>query len=227
MQCKIDGKDYHIKQSWAEFTYAQYCEVVKAVELPPVERLAVFTGIPITELNKCTCSQLAVLFEAVAWMESYEDCLLFVKDYSDELSIHKRTYGELEKAKVALQLNKIPLLALGKIVELYYGENINDKPCVDAMGKGLFVLTKIEDFLKQFPEIYEYEPSVEEIEAGVEDIAKLGSFYTVKKLSEKFGKHPDEILNWEAAVVYSFLKADAIDARISRNLQTIYQRKRK
>lgn len=227
MQCKIDGKEYHIKQSWNEFTYAQYCEIVKAVELQPIERLAVFTGIPILELNKCTSSQLSVLFETVSFMESYEDCLLFVKDYSDELSIHKRTYGELEQAKVQLQLHKqTPLLALSGIVELYYGENIDDKPCIDTMGKGLFVLTKIEEFLKGYQELYEYEASPEEIEAGVEDLAKLGAFYTVKKLSEKFGKHPDEILKWEAGVVYAFLKADAIDARINKNLQKIYARKK-
>jgi hypothetical protein len=227
MQCKIDGKEYHIKQSWDEFNYAEYCEIVKAVELPPIERLSKFTNIPIDVFNKCTCPQLAVLFEAVGWMESYEDCLLFCKDYNDELSIAKCTYGQLEQAKVQLQLHKAtPLLALSGIVELYYGEKINDKPCVDNLGKGLFVLAKIEEFLKGYQELYEYEPTNEEIEAGVEDLAKLGAFYTVKKMSEKFGKHPDEILKWEAGVVYAFLKADAIDARINKNLQKIYARKK-
>jgi hypothetical protein len=226
-QCKIDGKEYHIKQSWAEFTYDEYCDIINAVELPPVERLSKFTNIPIDVLNKCTSPQLAVLFEAVGWIESYEDCLLFCKDYKDELSIAKGTYGQLEQAKVQLQLHKDkPLLALSGIVELYYGEKISDKPCVDCLGKGLFVLTKIEEFLKGYQELYEYEPTNEEIEAGVEDLAKLGAFYTVKKMSEKFGKHPDEILKWEAGVVYAFLKADAIDARINKNLQKIYARKK-
>jgi len=85
-------------------------------------------------------------------------------------------------------------------VELYLGENINDALIVDSMGKGLELLTKIDNFVRSFPELYEYEPTADEIEAGVEDLTALGSFYTVKKLSEKYQKHPDEILKWEAAV---------------------------
>lgn len=228
MQCKIDGKEYTIKQSWNELTYSEYCEVVNAAELPAIERLSKFSGIHLDVLNKCTSAQLAVLFQSVAWLEDYEDCLLFVKGYDDGLNFPKTTYGQLEQSKVCLQLhgNK-PLLALGKLVELYYGDIIDDKPCVDAIGKGLFILTKIEAFLKSYPELYEYEPTSEEIEAGVEDLTKLGAFYTVKKMAEKFGKHPDEILKWECGVVYAFLKADAIDARINRNLQAIHNRKRK
>lgn len=223
---RIDGKDYHIKTRWTEFTYSEFCEVVKASEFDFMNKLSVYTSIPFQVLKQCSVNQISVLCGLVGWMEDYENCLLFVKDYKDDLSIGGNTYEKIERAKVILQGGK-PLLALGGLVELYYGEDISNVCCIDSMGKGLHVLTKIDEFLKRYKELFEYEPTPEELEAGVEDLGKLGSFYTVKKLSEKYHKHPDEILKWEAAVAYSILQADAIDSRISRNLQKIYSRKTK
>lgn len=224
MTIKINDKDYSIKQTWKEFTYSELCEVVKSCELPLLEKVSKFSGIPFSVINTLTLPQMSFICDSVAFMEEYENCLLFVKDYKDDLSIAKETYGKLELAKTHLRGK--PLLALGKIVEIYYGEDISDRPCLECLGKGLSLLEKIDSFVKSFPELYEYEPTKEELEAGVEDLTKLGSFYTVKKMSEKFQKHPDEILEWQAGVVYKFLQADAIDSRINRNLQKIYSRKK-
>lgn len=224
MIIKINDKDYSIKQTWSEFTYAELCSVVNACELPLVEKLSRLSGVPIDIINSLSLPQMAFLCDSVSFMEEYENCLLFVKSYKDELSIAKGTYGNLEMAKTHLKSK--PLLALGKIVEIYYGEDISDKPCLESLGRGLSLLEKIDTFVKSFPELYEYEPTREELEAGVDDLTKLGSFYTVKKMSEKFQKHPDEILEWQAGIVYKFLQADAIDSRINRNLQKIYSRKK-
>lgn len=226
MILRVNEKDYTIEDSWYGMTYARFKEVVEACELPVIERLNKLTNIPISELNQLTLKQLAFICDATQFMEYYEEALLFVKGYKDDLMIGRKTYGQLEQAKTFLQYKK-PLLALTEIVELYYGENINDTPFVDSMGRGLELISKIDLFLKGFPELYEYEPTAEEIEAGVEDLSALGSFYTVKKISEKYQKHPDEILKWEAAVAYSILKADAIESRINRNLQKIAMRKKK
>lgn len=226
MILRVNEKDYTIEDSWYGMTYARFKEVVEACELPVIERLNKLTNIPISELNQLTLKQLAFICDATQFLEYYEEALLFVKGYKDDLMIGRKTYGQLEQAKTFLQYKK-PLLALTEIVELYYGENINDTPFVDSMGRGLELISKIDLFLKGFPELYEYEPTAEEIEAGVEDLSALGSFYTVKKISEKYQKHPDEILKWEAAVAYSILKADAIESRINRNLQKIAMRKKK
>lgn len=228
MQCKIEDITYHIKESWHELTYAEYCNVVRCQDKPPIERLSLLTGIDIDTLNKCNSKQLSILFSAVSWMDEYEDVLLFTHSYVGTLNIGAQTYGQLEKAKVALQLaGDKPILAIGELINIYYSEQINNTSCVEAIGRGVWLLNEINIFLGKFTELYEYEPTVEEIEAGVDELSKLGSFYTVKKLSEKFCKHPDEVLKWEAVIVYSFLKAEAIDSKISRNLQNIYKRKSK
>jgi len=221
---RIDGKDYTVFTSWSDITYSHFCDIVKYSDAGIVERLNAYTRLPDDIINKLTVKQLEAVAGMVAWMDEYENCLLFVKGYEDDLSIGERTYGELETCKAYLKDK--PLLALGKLVEVYYGENIKDVLAIDAMGRGLSVLTKIDLFLKKFPELYEYEPTAEEVEAGVEDFNKVGSFYTVKKLAEKHSKHPDEILQWQALIVYRFLQTDAIEARVNRNLLKIYSRKK-
>lgn len=222
---KVDTKEYSFETKWQEFTYSRFCEVVGASDSSLIERLSKYTTIPIINLNGLDFAQISYLTGLCAFMDNHEDAILFCKPYSDDLSIAKETYQKIEMAKTYLQSKK-PILALSEIVELYYGENLKDTLIVDSLGKGLALLQKIDEFTKSYPELYEYQPTPEEVEAGVEDLSVLGSFYTVKKMAEKFQKHPDEILNWEAGVVYAFLKADAIDARINRNLQKIYSRKK-
>lgn len=225
VHCKIDDTEYTIKERWSELTVAEY--LVIASDLKPIEKLSKFTGIPVEKVESLSCGQLAVMFGAMAWSDDYNDGLLFVRSLESKVNIGKSTYGNLEKAKLSLQkYSQRPMLSVVELVKIYEGEDISELPFIENIGRGIAILEKINTFLSGFKELYEYEPTPEEIEAGVEDLNKLGSFYTVKKLSEKFGKHPDEILNWEAAIVYSFLKADAIDARISQNLQKIYQRKK-
>lgn len=222
---KIDGKSYEVVTTWVEMKYSHYCRVVNVSEESVMNKLSIFTGIEENILSKCSLAQICYLCELVSFMDDYENALLFVKSYEDDLSIAKKTYGQIEQAKTVLQYKK-PLLALGDLVELYYCEKMIDAHIVDSMGRGLALVAKIDNFMKSYPELYEYEPTNEEIEAGVEDLAKLGSFYTVKKLADRYHKHPDEILKWEAGVVYAMLRTDAIENRISNNLQKIAMRKK-
>lgn len=67
-----------------------------------------------------------------------------------------------------------------------------------------------------------YEPTAEEISAGIKDLSqKLGEFGTSKAIAKAFGKDPDEILKWEYAKVFGILYTDLEEAKFQMKYQKI------
>lgn len=63
-----------------------------------------------------------------------------------------------------------------------------------------------------------YQPTAKEIAAGINNLGKkLGPMMTVMTLAEKFGKDPDEILQWEYGKVFGLLYADLESFKYQRN----------
>lgn len=222
---KVEGKEYDIKDSWRDFTFDEYCQVINAKGKGFLERLSVFTSIPLGELNRMNCEHIAVLCGLVSFMETPETAMIFAEYYTDELNIGKRKYSELEAAKIALQSVKVPVLAGDKILEIYYGAE--DLPLFAKLGKISFVLSEMEKFLQRFKRLNDYEPSPEELEAGVDNLSKFGFFATVVQFARKYGKTHDEILAMPAEEVYTTLLFDFEQNEIERNLIKIQNRKRK
>ena len=103
---------------------------------------------------------------------------------------------------------------------------MEDENLLKVLGKGAFVLDKISKFVHEFKRLSEYEPTPEEIEAGVDELNVFGVFATVDALAEKYSKDPDEILKWEARKVYTILIKDFDKSQIERRINKIRSRKK-
>lgn len=69
-----------------------------------------------------------------------------------------------------------------------------------------------------------YQPTAEEIAAGINNLGKkLGPMMTVMTLAEKFGKDPDEILQWEYGKVFGLLYADLESFKYQRNYRKVIE----
>lgn len=69
-----------------------------------------------------------------------------------------------------------------------------------------------------------YQPTAEEIAAGINNLGKkLGPMMTVMTLAEKFGKDPDEILQWEYGKVFGLLYADLEGFKYQRNYRKVIE----
>lgn len=69
-----------------------------------------------------------------------------------------------------------------------------------------------------------YQPTAEEIAAGINNLGKkLGPMMTVMTLAEKFGKDPDEILQWEYGKVFGLLFADLESFKYQRNYRKVIE----
>ena len=81
---------------------------------------------------------------------------------------------------------------------------------------------------EQEKELLAYEPSEEEIRAGVKEYSqKVGEFATVKALAKNYGKDPDEVLEWKYSKVFGILYTDLEEYYYNQRYSKVLERKYK
>lgn len=226
IELKINDKPYSIKTEWSEFSFKEYAALFKIADKPLVEKISLYSGLPVAIVSQLSLEQLSFVCEAISFIEQPENALIFAEAYSDELNIGKRTYKELEQSLIFIRNIGSPLAAIDKVVSVYYGEDISDQPLLKVLGKGQHVLNLISKFMLEFKRLNEYEPTIEELEAGVEELSKFGFFGTAVQFARKYGQTHDEILNMPAREVYTTLLYDFEQSEVERKLNQIRSRKK-
>lgn len=226
IELKINDKPYSIKTEWSEFSFKEYAALFKVADKPLVEKISLYSGLPVAIVSQLSLEQLSFVCEAISFIEQPENALIFAEAYSDELNIGKRTYKELEQSLIFIRNIGSPLAAIDKVVNVYYGEDISDQPLLKVLGKGQHVLNLISKFMLEFKRLNEYEPTIEELEAGVEELSKFGFFGTAVQFARKYGQTHDEILNMPAREVYTTLLYDFEQSEVERKLNQIRSRKK-
>ena len=226
IELKINDKPYSIKTEWSEFSFKEYAALFKIADKPLVEKISLYSGLPVAIVSQLSLEQLSFVCEAISFIEQPENALIFAEAYSDELNIGKRTYKELEQSLIFIRNIGSPLAAIDKVVNVYYGEDISDQPLLKVLGKGRHVLNLISKFMLEFKRLNEYEPTIEELEAGVEELSKFGFFGTAVQFARKYGQTHDEILNMPAREVYTTLLYDFEQSEVERKLNQIRSRKK-
>ena len=226
IELKINDKPYSIKTEWSEFSFKEYAALFKIADKPLVEKISLYSGLPVAIVSQLSLEQLSFVCEAISFIEQPENALIFAEAYSDELNIGKRTYKELEQSLIFIRNIGSPLAAIDKVVSVYYGEDISDQPLLKVLGKGQHVLNLISKFMLEFKRLNEYEPTIEELEAGVEELSKFGFFGTAVQFARKYGQTHDEIVNMPAREVYTTLLYDFEQSEVERKLNQIRSRKK-
>lgn len=226
IELKINDKPYSIKTEWSEFSFKEYAALFKVADKPLVEKISLYSGLPVAIVSQLSLEQLSFVCEAISFIEQPENALIFAEAYADDLNIGKRTYKELEQSLIFIRNIGSPLAAIDKVVNVYYGEDISDQPLLKVLGKGQHVLNLISKFMLEFKRLNEYEPTIEELEAGVEELSKFGFFGTAVQFARKYGQTHDEILNMPAREVYTTLLYDFEQSEVERKLNQIRSRKK-
>ena len=226
IELKINDKPYSIKTEWSEFSFKEYAALFKIADKPLVEKISLYSGLPVAIVSQLSLEQLSFVCEAISFIEQPENALIFAEAYTDDLNIGKRTYKELEQSLIFIRNIGSPLAAIDKVVSVYYGEDISEHPLLKVLGKGVHVLNLISKFMLEFKRLNEYEPTIEELEAGVEELSKFGFFGTSVQLARKYGQTHDQVLNMPAREVYTTLLYDFEQSEVERKLNQIRSRKK-
>lgn len=226
IEIKINDNPYSIKTEWSEFSFMEYVSIMGATGKPLTEKISSLSGLPIATVGQLNLEQLSFVCDAISFMEQPDNALIFAEAYTDELNIGRRTYKELEQALIFLRKVDNPLTAMDKVVKIYYDEDISEQPVLKVLGKCSFILNLISKFMAEFKRLGEYEPTIDELEAGVEELSKFGFFATAVQFARKYGQTHDEILNMPAREVYTTLLYDFEQSEIERKLNQIRSRKK-
>jgi len=86
----------------------------------------------------------------------------------------------------------------------------------------------LKSWIEKEQSLLKYEPTADEISAGIGELAeRIGEFGVVKALAKDFGKDPDEILKWEYAKVFGILFSDLEESKFHKRYMKVIDRKYK
>jgi len=212
MIIRIGDNSYAFKTSFAEYTWREFVPILKARSLPVIERLSVYTNIPIDVLNSLTVAYLSSLIEAVKFNEDDDLLLLLCDEYKTGQQIHFHSYGRYEQVRQIVKGKEV-IDVLHEVVNVYNGMQIQDMPLIKVFSIGMFYLSSLNDFNARYSRLADHKYSDEEIEAGVEDLEGFGFFGTVLKIARERGLKNDEVLSMKAIevmdeVLYDFERSE-------------------
>ncbi|GHT33976.1 hypothetical protein FACS189434_09350 [Bacteroidia bacterium] len=77
-------------------------------------------------------------------------------------------------------------------------------------------------------EMLKYEPTNEELQAGIKELAaKIGEFGTIKSLAKNYATDPDTVLRWEYGKVFGILYTDLEEYKFQKKYNKIIENKYK
>ena len=90
------------------------------------------------------------------------------------------------------------------------------------------IIEGITHWIQQETTLLNYEPSAEEIQAGIKDLSeKIGEFGTVKALAKAYGTDPDAVYGWKYGKVFGILYTDLEEYKFSQRYNKVLERKHK
>lgn len=90
------------------------------------------------------------------------------------------------------------------------------------------IIEGIAFWIEQEQTLLKYEPTSEEMSAGIMDLTKkTGEFGTIKALAKNYSKDPDEILKWEYGKVFGILYTDLEEHYFQKRYNKVLEKKYK
>ena len=221
MTVKINGTDYTFKTSFYDLTFGEYLPMLLAAEKPAIERLSIYTGIPVELLSQLQLQYLTHLCEAVSFVENTDALSELATPYNGTY-VGLETFSKMETVKRRLK-DKSVLEAIPEIVKVYTERDITNEPLRDVWHLAMFYVSSVSTFFTRYRRLSEHTYSDEELEAGVEIFEGFGHFPTVVKIGRERGLTNDEVLNLSAEEVYMELLLDFERTEFEKNLHRIYR----
>lgn len=113
------------------------------------------------------------------------------------------------------------------VFEILHGYKLNILEYKSKLPYLKRIIEGLEFWTEQEQTLLKYDPSQEEIRAGIKEFSKkVGEFSTVKSLAKTYSKDPDEILNWEYGKVFGILYTDLEEFKFNRRYQKVIESNR-
>lgn len=89
------------------------------------------------------------------------------------------------------------------------------------------IVRGLKGWIEKEQQLLDYEPSDEELRAGVKKLTeKVGNMSTIKQLAKSYGVDPDVVLGWSYGKVFGILYTDLEERKFEKKLSKEYERNR-
>lgn len=232
IKIKIDDElqDFAIPTNHGDLIYKRYAEI-KDADLQKKsldERMSARTGLEQEIFTLLPMDQISRLMTLTEFAD--EDIQIFEQSQKTmakvrKMNIARDTFGKLEKARQIIQKSERGYFtAMIDVIKLYTEQDIGDRLTVKVYAYVHEFTTQFEAFLKKYERLTEYEPTDEELEAGIEILKNFGSFPTIVSLARSLKLTYNEVLQMSADEVYMTLLYDFEENQIKKKLSDIHQR---
>lgn len=225
MTITINEIEYSFADSFSELTIDKYVEFISLVNTPPMERLSKYTGIPIEVINRMQLIQVAMLSDALSFIEQ-ENLLNAVAEPYTGPSVNSCSYRKLIKVKPLLRDSTIIQQGI-KIAEIYTGEKLTGTPLLESWGKVSFYMQSLFAFFERFKRLNEHQYTDEELSAGVEQLGIYGDFATIVKIGRERGLKNDEVMEISAEEIYMEMMLDFDRSEYEKRYSELIEHRRK
>jgi hypothetical protein len=153
--------------------------------------------------------------------------MLKPKDYID-VKGGELTFGQRISLGELFASDKTDLDKFEETFLILHGNKPDPEDYKALMDYFTEIMKGIKFWVEQETTMLKYEPTQEEIKAGIKDLSKeIGEFGTVKALAKAYHIDPDIILTWKYGKVFGILYTDLREHMYSRRFQKVLESKNK
>jgi hypothetical protein len=140
----------------------------------------------------------------------------------------KLTFGQRIELGRIFQTNDVDVVKFDKVFLCLH----KFEPKITEYPKLLDYFNRIVEgvafWVEQEQTLLKYDPTAEEVQAGIKDLSdKIGEYGTVKAIAKNYGKDPDEILEWEYGKVFGILYTDLEEYKYQQRFNKVLEKKYK
>lgn len=205
IRVKVQGVEEVICSGWDDVT-----DLGKLLECKNFrDELKLLSTIDRQLIDAADDEQLFPLYVTISFLEdptTYPPC--------KALEIQLDTYDRLEQCKLAVNEGRLYQKAI-KAAQIYYPQERNVGQLV---GLGVDIIQQLAIFLASYTEVLRYRPTPQEQNAGINELAEMGTWGTVYVMAGKDLAKMKTILDQPAIQVYTAMVYNAKSAEYQKRL---------
>ncbi|NQY41961.1 MAG: hypothetical protein HRT87_01240 [Legionellales bacterium] len=222
--------EYKVPACWNDLTFSKWLLISK--ETDSMNILSILTGMNLDVLNRISLPSQIKLVAVISFLNDEIDFdsieippKLGGVEYVQ--AIGKKTYqNKIDAHEVMKKADKQNVSFFPELIDIYQPNvDFNSVGVLDVYATGLGYCNQMNDIVQKESDTLSVQPTVEQVNAGIDIYTKFGVMNTIRALSGGDILNYDKVLALEYNVVYITLLMNKADSVFQENYRKVVSRK--
>lgn len=222
--------EYNIPTCWNDLTFSKWLLISN--ETDSINILSILTGMSLDVLNRISVNSQNKLIAVINFVfDEVDFATLEIPDYLGGVeyvqTIGKKTYqNKIDAHEVMKKADQKNVSFFTELIEIYSPNiDFNSVGVLDVYATGLGYSNQMNDIVQKENDTLSVQPTVEQVNAGVDIYTKFGVMNTIRALADGNILNYDKVLALEYNVVYITLLMNKADNVFQENYRKVVSRK--